>query len=119
MHVFTEPTPAGLAARTVVEVFVSAWEIECCAPPPIVGELSSWRLEFVAAGGRYPNAELDRDSTWLATRRPDGSIQLADGPVTALWAEHAGPAPGRVALRGYLYGNAHGPAPGERSGHHR
>jgi hypothetical protein len=25
-------------------VVVSAWEIECCAPPPVVGERTSWRL---------------------------------------------------------------------------
>jgi hypothetical protein len=98
---------------TLIEVFVSGWEIECCAPEPIVGERSTWRLDFVSAGGDYPNPELDRDRLWLVTRRADGLTLLNDGPVDALWAGHNGtpPKPGPAQLRGYLYGNAHGPAP--------
>ncbi len=97
----------------VIEVFVSGWEIECCAPPPVIGEEAAFRLDFVPAGGEYPLRELERERLWLVTRRPDGLTQLADGPVEALWPGHLGspPAPGPALLRGYLYGNAHGPAP--------
>lgn len=113
MHQFTEPTPAGTVGHIIVEVFVSGWEIECCAPPPVVGECTTWRLGFVPAGGDYPSAELDRDRSWQVSRRADGATVLVDGPVAAHWSDHAGPppGPGRATLRGYLYGNAHGPAP--------
>ena len=98
---------------TVIEVFVSGWEIECCAPPPVVGEKATFRLDFVAAGGVYPLAELYRERLWLVTRRTDGLTQLSDGPAEAMWPDHLGapPAPGPALLRGYLYGHAHGHAP--------
>jgi hypothetical protein len=113
MHRFTEPTPVGNVGHTLIEVFVSGWEIECCAPPPVVGESTTWRLDFIPAGSDYPAAELDRDRSWQVSRRADGSTALQDGPVTALWSGHAAtpPGQGRATLRGHLYGNAHGPAP--------
>ncbi len=107
MHEYTEPTPTGPDGRTVVEVFVSGWEIECCAPPPVVGGTGTWRLDFIGAG----DGDLDRDHTLLVARLPDRT-ELSDGPVTALWADHNGPPPepGRRTVRGFYYGNAHGPA---------
>lgn len=39
-----------MSARTFppadLPVFISSWEIECCAPPPIVGESTLWSLIF-------------------------------------------------------------------------
>lgn len=39
-----------MSARTFppadLPVVISSWEIECCAPPPVVGEFTTWRLIF-------------------------------------------------------------------------
>ena len=42
-HRFTEPTPVDSTVE-IVTVFIPCWEIECCAPPPRVGECSTWQL---------------------------------------------------------------------------
>lgn len=117
MHQFTEATPTSVDGADLVEVFVSGWEIECCVPPPAVGESRSWTLEFVHAARQFPSSELDRHRTWLITPwqgRPQQSLtRLTDGRITALWSQtnQAPPAPGTVSLRGYLCGTAHGNAP--------
>jgi hypothetical protein len=107
-HRFTEPTPVTRAHGTVVEVFVSDWEIECCAPPPSEGERTRWTLTFVPAGGSSP--ELDRTRTWDVVRHPAGTV-LTDGQVVACWYGDGAPAPGHHEVRGHLVGSVHGPAP--------
>ncbi|OLT15823.1 hypothetical protein BJF78_15715 [Pseudonocardia sp. CNS-139] len=101
---FTEPT--------VVEVFVASWEIECCAPPPAVGEPTTWTLGFQPGHGEYADPDLDRERDWLVEPR-DGWTAVTDGPLVAWWNDHAGPvpAPGRHRLRGLLVGSAHGLGP--------
>ncbi len=42
-HRFTEPTPVA-STVDIVTLFIPPWEIECCAPPPQVGEPSTWQL---------------------------------------------------------------------------
>ncbi|WP_425569750.1 DUF6578 domain-containing protein [Rhodococcus olei] len=42
-HRFTEPTPVDSAVE-IVTIRIASWEIECCALPPQVGELSTWQL---------------------------------------------------------------------------
>jgi hypothetical protein len=63
-HRFTGPTPTSLAGRHLVEVFVADWEVECCAPPPVVGESTTWTLGFSATTDECPSCGLDRDRTW-------------------------------------------------------
>jgi hypothetical protein len=111
-HRFTGPTPASSANRVHVEVFVSSWEIECCAPPPAVGEEATWTLQFVSASGPYPFPELDTERSWQVVQRGDTTC-LIDGPVVAFWSDFDGapPAPGPATMRGHVYGNAHGPLP--------
>lgn len=120
MHRFTEPTPTSRARADVIEIFVSGWEIECCAPPPVVGESGSWTLEFIHAARQFPNPELDRDRNWLVApwqsgQRQRSLSQLTHGGVTAFWSEvnQAPPAPGTGSLRGYLSGTVHGIAPAD------
>lgn len=103
-----------MSHRVRVEVFVASWEIECCAPPPVVGEESAWTFQFIAAAGPYPFPELDTERSWLVERRGDITC-LVDGPVVAFWSEFDGapPPPGRAELSGRIRGKAHGPLPDE------
>jgi hypothetical protein len=111
-HRFTEPTPTSLAGRHLVEVFVAGWEVECCAPPPVVGESTTWTLGFSATTDECPSCGLDRDRTWQVVRHETWTA-VADGPVVACWNDRCGrpPGPGRHALRGYLVGSVHGLGP--------
>lgn len=109
-HRFIEPTPTSQAGVRTVEVFVASWEIECCAPPPEVGSLSTWTLEFVSAD-QYPSPDLDHESIWWATPWPPDTAplvatQLSDGPVTACWSR-IDVEVGAVGLRGRLSGTVH------------
>jgi hypothetical protein len=91
---------------TVVEFVVDSWEIECCAPPPVVGEWSSYHVLF------HPS-----DDHPFATERcwsvvPDGPTpRLIRLGVTAAYASGDGrgeiPAPGEQRLRGQLSGTVH------------
>ncbi|MDQ2706163.1 MAG: hypothetical protein M3Z25_00300 [Actinomycetota bacterium] len=107
MHRFTEATPVSGPAR-VVEVSVDDWEIECCAPPPVVGQPTSWTLQFIAATAST-TPELHRDSLWDVVERGSGSV-LIDDAVSAFWLPPNGPAPrpGRARLHGFLAGTVHG-----------
>lgn len=92
-----------------VELFVSGWEIECCAPPPVIGASTTWTLQHVAATDPFPMHELDRVRTWRAE-----STRLVDGPIVVM-PSHDGPPlqPGWHELRGHLSGTRHGPMPEE------
>lgn len=106
MHQFTEPTPTSMRRAVQLEVFVEAWEIECCAPPPVVGERSGgWGLTFFSSLCTWP--ELDRTRSWWVERNV--GTWLADGSVRARWSDHNGPPPepGRQAVRGWLLGTVH------------
>jgi hypothetical protein len=109
-HQFTEPTPTSLGTGVHIEVFVSSWEIECCAPAPVVGEPTRWVLTFIDPSDIWP--ELDCDRAWRVERR-DHSTWLTDGPVSARWSEHNGPPPepGHTTVRGSLYGGVHDEGP--------
>jgi hypothetical protein len=110
-HQFTEPTAHSLNGRTHIEVFVASWEIECCAPAPVVGEPTSWVLTFLGPSDIRP--ELDRDRAWRVERR-DGSTWLIDGQVSARWSTHNGPPPEpghAVVMRGRLHGGVHDEGP--------
>lgn len=106
--------PADLA------VVVSAWEIECCAPPPVVGERTSWRLAL------EPVATVDLESAdripgsvtrllWQAEPWPvggDGRALYRNG-VAAYFYEPTDPKAvqlplGRHMVRAVLFGTRHG-----------
>ncbi len=113
-HRFTEPTPASRVGFHPREVFIASWEIECCAPPPVVGSPSTWTLRFIDAA-EFPSPELDHDSAWSATPWPGSTprpvaTQLSDGPITACWWSKTDTEPpaGMVRLRGHLSGTIHG-----------
>jgi hypothetical protein len=90
---------------TVIEVAISDWEIECCAPPPMIGGLSSWRLTFIPDGD-----ELSREDIWTVTHRADGGVRLDRDGFEAACSTYCRPAPpaGIHTLRGRLDGTAHG-----------
>jgi hypothetical protein len=102
-HRFTEPTPTD---RSTVELFVASWEIECCAPPPAVGESTTWRLGFSVGDDRSTPAH---DRIWSVTRHETWTA-LSAGPVVAYWirTDAPPPTPGLHRLRGALFGTRHG-----------
>jgi hypothetical protein len=87
-------------------VLLAGWEIECCVPPPVVGAVVEWGLEFVPALDP-PDPLLDRELVWSVQAGPDDVAQLVRGPVVAAWSD-APPPPGPVRLTGQLVASAHG-----------
>lgn len=89
----------------VVDVLLAGWEIECCRPPPGVGDRVDWPLLWVDDDAG-PGAV---DLRWQERPAPaghDGRL-LAHGPLTAWW-----PAAGDVPAHGRLVADLHGGAPG-------
>lgn len=89
----------------VVEILVADWEIECCAPPPVIGAVATWSLEFVSA-----TDELAREDIWTVTHRDDGAVLLDRVGIHAAWNTSVAPPPraGTHMLRGRLHGTVHG-----------
>lgn len=112
VHRFTEPTPYSRAGLDLVRVFAASWEIECCAPPPVVGEDASWWLTFFRAG-LDPFEPADDEADWMLVDRGGSGFAITRGDVAALWSDANGPppAPGPVHLSGHLSGSVHGPVP--------
>lgn len=118
-----------MSARTFppadLPVVIPAWEIECCAPLPVVGETASWRLAFesVATTDGEPADRVPgsiRRQMWQVEAWPAG-----DGDRRALYRNgvaayfYPPPSPGsaqamtapplgRQLLRGVLFGTRHG-----------
>jgi hypothetical protein len=90
--------------RQVIAIMISDWEIECCAPPPVLGAESTWRLEFVAA-----DDELAHDDIWTVTH-VNGTAFLERNGIHAVWNDYTAPTPppGIRTLRGLLHGTVHG-----------
>lgn len=111
------PLPASVDA---VIVSIASWEIECCAPPPIVGQMTSWSLQLFPLVGS--------DSHWLppavtalewqveAWPDPDGPHRLLSrgGIIALLAADQSSPPtselpePGHRRVRGVLQAGKHG-----------
>ncbi len=94
--------------RQVIAIMISDWEIECCAPPPVIGAESTWRLEFTAAAD-----ELAHDDTWTVAHDHRGTAFLERDGIHAVWNDHLTPPPppGIHTLRGLLHGTVHGTVP--------
>lgn len=107
-----------------LRVIITAWEIECCAPPPVVGELTSWRLIFQPVALPDPQS-LDRVPGAVSTLQWLVEPWSVDGDRRALYRNGAAayyhqstaagaadamtaPPPGRHRLRGELFGSRHG-----------
>ncbi|MET0864091.1 MAG: DUF6578 domain-containing protein [Nakamurella sp.] len=96
---------------------MAAWEIECCAPVPTVGELATWRLGFVTEG-EWLDPLLDFEHDWMVSASPTASFPnalcLTDGIVRACWFQRSGTEghraleSGPVRLRGQLFASRHG-----------
>jgi hypothetical protein len=96
--------------RHVIAVMVADWEIECCAPPPVVGAESAWRLELAPA-----DDEIAHEAVWTVTHDRRGTAFLERDGVHAVWNSCSAPAPppGIHTLRGLLHGTVHGIVPDE------
>ena len=88
------------------QVLLAGWEIECCVPPPVVGAVVEWGLEFVPALDP-PDPLLDRELVWSVQAGPGDVAQLVRGPVVAAWSDAPAP-PGPVRLTGQLVASEHG-----------
>ena len=105
---------------TDLPVVVSAWEIECCAPPAVVGERTSWRLALepvatpdLTSLDRVPGSVtrlLWQVAPWPAAG--DGRALYRHGVATYCYEPNDPKAaqlpPGRQMVRGVLFGTRHG-----------
>lgn len=90
-----------------IQIVIDDWEIECCAPPPVVGQPTRWRLGFVTSEGTP--SELRQHGRWTARRADDGTTRLTRDGIEAFWVGPGEPPPpGEHDLRGHLSGTAHG-----------
>lgn len=95
-----------------VLVTIGSWEFQCCAPPVVVGELTTWTLTL------HVDTTLDdalRTSvawhvdTWPAS---GGALRRLDrGGLSALSIGEPAPLPGRHVVQGRLFGTCHGGSP--------
>jgi len=97
----------------VAPVSLSAWQIECCVPPPGVGDDVAWPLSWVSTGPHGADDDgLDHLGAhrrmWILRRRDD-DVLLVDGALVA-GCSAAGLAhkTGPVALTGALVAVLHG-----------
>ncbi|MFI6429638.1 DUF6578 domain-containing protein [Rhodococcus oryzae] len=101
MHGFTNATPVDRGVD-VIDVYIAAWEIECCAPQPEVGREATWVLAYTA-DDTEPEV-FRRPVRWDRISR-----KLSAGGVSAYWRD----APDDLSdhptgLRGRLWGTVHG-----------
>ena len=111
-HLFTAPTPVAGRSGPVVSVMIPGWEIECCAPPPTVGEVTGfWRLGFVD-GAKSPEPALDHEHEWSSSPWPEPTSRsaccLTDGAIRVYLPSPESPAAQRICLRGHISGTKHG-----------
>lgn len=57
-----------------VSVFVASWEIECCWPPPAVGDSRDWVLSLVVG-----EAAVDGVRVWDGVVEPLGAAESGEG----------------------------------------
>ncbi len=111
----SEPARWGRSGR-LASVEISQWEIECCVPPPEVGDRVAWPLTFHSNEAEPDGFDRPAPSSgwWRVERRADGATFLVDGPLVAYWSEYRcpPPAPGVVEATGTLFASMH-----EGSGH--
>lgn len=62
-----------------VSVFVASWEIECCWPPPAVGESRDWVLGLVVG-----EAAVNGVRVWDGVVEPLGAAESGEGPDPAV-----------------------------------
>lgn len=91
-------------------VSVGSWEFGCCAPPVVVGELTTWRLGLHQDETRgHPT--LRTDLTWdiQAWPTPTGPFRRLDrGGLSAVHEGHPALPTGRHVASGWIHGTMHG-----------
>lgn len=93
-----------------VSVFLEAWQIECCEPPPGRGDQVSWPLIWVDDAAGPGAAQVDWRSEPLepgASNEP-GDRVLRHGPLAAYWRGRAS-----VPPHGHLLADVHGGVPSQ------
>jgi hypothetical protein len=87
---------------------MEGWHIECCHPPPGVGDQVSWPLLWVDADGSPGALQLDWHSRPLAAGSwvDPTDLLLRHGPLVACWRGRT-----TVPTRGQLLADVHGGVP--------
>lgn len=117
-------TRSSPASDDAVIVSISSWEIECCAPPPAVGEMTSWSLQLFPTVESEPHwlPPANTSLEWQVEAWPnlDGPHRmLSRGGIVALLAAEQPdtpwvrrpfqlPDPGRRRVQGVLQAGRHG-----------
>lgn len=114
-----------MSARTFppadLPFLISSWEIECCAPPPVVGEPTTWRLALESVATPDPES-VDRapgsvtELPWQVEPWPPGDVRRAlyRNGFAAYYHQPSAPEVaqlpplGRRVVRGVLFGTRHG-----------
>lgn len=98
----------------MVPVLVDSWQVECCLPPPSVGDDVAWRLRLEgAAGDPVCDVGLDVQAeprAWDGATLGRYGTVLTWGAVTAWW-EPREPVAGRREVRGVLLAEHHDRVP--------
>jgi hypothetical protein len=101
-----------------VRVVVVGTEIECCMPPPELGDVVSWPLMMFVGPEDGPNEPPDalRDRRrWRVEHWNDGATVLVDGGLHVYWAPHGSRPPSTESseVAGHLVATLHHPTPPE------
>lgn len=86
-------------------MFIDSWEIECCVPPPGVGDAVAWRLLWL----NDPAGPGVMTAAWRTSALGGGLLLTEDG-LSAWWPD---PLAAGVPAVGRLLAVKHGPAPEE------
>lgn len=96
-------------------VSIASWELDCCGPPLVVGELTTMGLLLVPADTRYDFEDQSFTKlVWDVQPWPDrmGNLRqlLRGGLIAAFIPGENGPdlADGRQSIPGELFGTRHG-----------
>lgn len=104
--------PCCFTHRVQVEVFLAGWHVECCEPPPAVGDDVAWRLLWVPDLAAPGATRIDWDTQETVTPDHDywgeGAVLGAGG----LRAFCSGDPRAPVPTSGALVVELHGPTPG-------
>lgn len=107
----SRPGPGG-RTPVLAPVSLAAWQIECCVPPPGVGDEVAWPLSWVPTGpDGADRAGFDHVGAhrrrWIARRRDEGVLLVDAALVAGCSAAGAAYEASPVALTGALVAVLH------------